>query len=138
MADFVDLIIKQEGLEPFQTPFRITDPSMRKWVSMFDDTMRLKLNPKAKKGEGRDNFLYLLNQEDLKPAVAEQFRRYYSKPKKYGLPENVSVADAVKKFDHSNPAGKLKFLQQNGIDTSRPLREMFPEAALAQEVKRQM
>jgi hypothetical protein len=138
MPDFTDIILKHENLEPKQTPFRITDPSMKKWVSMFDDTMKLKLDPKAKKSEGREEFLYLQNQEDLKPAVTEQFRRYYTNPRKYKLSKDVSVAEAVRKFDQTGADGKIEYLKQNGIDTSKPLREMFPEAALAQEVKRQM
>lgn len=125
LQQITQLVMKHEGLEPYQTPFRITDPSMKKWTSMFDDTLRVKLNPNAVKGEGRQNFLYLQRQEDLVPAIAEQFRRYATNPKKYGLPTNPTVAEAIKKFDQTGAAGKIRFLESQGANTSVPLSNLF-------------
>lgn len=127
LQQITQLVMQHEGLEPFQTPFRITDPSMKKWTSMFDDTLRVKLNPNAVKGEGRQNFLYLQRQEDLVPAIAEQFRRYATNPKKYKLPDNPTVAQAIKKFDQTGAAGKIRFLEENGVSTSVPLTTLFEE-----------
>jgi hypothetical protein len=116
---FVGGVIAHEGLEPFQTPFRITNDKMKKWVSMFDNTLKIKLNPKAQKGKGRQNFLYLENQEDLIPAVTEQFRRYMERK------PDITIEDAVRKFDQTGANGKLQFLQAQGIDTNQPLAMLF-------------
>lgn len=117
--------MQHEGLEPNQTPFRITSPDMGKWTSMFDDTIGIQLDPDAKKGKGRQNFLYLKNQSDLLPAISEQFRRYAENPKKYKLPMIPTVSDAVRKFDQSGADGKLSFLQSRGIDSEQPLINLF-------------
>lgn len=122
------LIMNHEGLEPLQTPFRITSPKMKKWTSMFDDSIKIELDPRAKKGKGRENFLYLKRQEDLLPAIEEQFRRYANNPSKYGLPDNVTVAEAVQKFDQTGAANKIQFLEENEIDTSQPLINLFGES----------
>jgi hypothetical protein len=132
MADFHDLVIKQEGLKPLQTPFPITSKKMGNWTSMFDDTIKIKLDPKAKKAPKTEGFLYLQKQEDLKPAVVEQFRRYQARD-----PE-ITIDKAVRIFDQSNPDGKIKYLKQNGIDTDQKLRNLYEKKELEQEVKRQM
>lgn len=115
--NFIDLIMQHEDLEPGQTPFRITSPKMAEWTSMFDDSIKLKLNPKAKKSKGRENFLYTENPEDVKSGVEEQFRRYRQRN-----PE-ITVEDAIKIFDQTGAKGKLKFLKDNGIDTQKKLLE---------------
>ena len=134
-SNFVDLIIKHEGLEPNQTPFRITDPKMSKWTSMFDDTIKLKLNPKASKSKGRENFLYTEKPEDVQRGVEEQFKRY--KKRKAG----ISVEDAVKIFDQSGSDGKLKFLKKQGIDTKKKLDDYVKNTdmeMLSDELERQL
>lgn len=123
MADkkkFTSLIMQHEGLEPGQTPFRITDKSMKNWTSMFDDTIKTRLNPKAKKSPGRENFLYTQKPEDVEPAVREQFRRYDKRKK------GISVEDAVRTFDQTGADGKLDYLKKNGID---------PKSRLADHLK---
>ena len=115
--DFVDLVIQHEGVKGNQTPFRITDPKMGKWTSMFDDTIRTKLDPGAKKAPGTENFLYTQDPKDVKPAVHEQFRRYDERT------PGITVEDAVRIFDQSGAAGKLKFLQQNGIDPKSKIKD---------------
>jgi hypothetical protein len=75
--------------------------------------------------EGRENFLYLKNQEDLLPAVKQQFLNYMQKPQNYNLPKNPTISDAVRVFDQTGAQGKLGFLEQLGIDTSKLLSEIF-------------
>lgn len=117
--NLTDLVITHEGLVPFQTPFRITDDEvsvpkgkrkMREWTSMFDKTLRIELDPMAKKAKGTENFLYLKRQEDLYPAVEEQFRRY----EEYS--PGMTVEQAIRKFDQTGPDGKLDFLEKFGIN----------------------
>ena len=138
IGEFIDLVLKHEGLAPGQTPFRITDPSMKKWTSMFDDTIKVKLNPQAAKKPGTENFLYTERPEDVPPAVTEQFRRYNAKPKKYALPENVTIEQAVRLFDQSGADGKIKYLRQFGVDPSIPLKTLFEVQALENELRTQM
>jgi len=125
ISELTEFVMKHEGLEAKQTPFRITNPDMSKWSSMFDDTIKLELDPNAQKSKGRENFLYLKRQEDLLPAISEQFRRYAQNPSNYGLPDNPTIEDAVRKFDQTGADGKLEFLEQNGIDTQQPLENLF-------------
>jgi len=117
---FANVIIQHEGLEPYQTPFKITDPKMAKWTSMFDDTMKFKLNPKAKKGAKRQNFLYAVNQADIAPAIIEQFRRYSVRN------PNITIANALKIFDQTGAKGKIEHMEKvGGIDTKSKLKDLF-------------
>lgn len=117
-----------EGLEPGQTPFRITSDNMAKWQSMFDDTIRLGLDPEASKSPGREAFLYAKNPDDVFPAIIEQFRRYTYNPEKYGLPEDPTVEQAIRVFDQTGADDKIAFLQEElGIDPSVSLRVLFEE-----------
>lgn len=115
---FVKKVIEHEGLEPNQTPFRITDPKMGKWTSMFDNTKKIKLNPAAKKSPGREKFLYTQNAEDVEPAVSEQFTRYQKRN------PAITVEDAVKTFDQTGAKGKLEYLKKNGIDAKAKLADL--------------
>jgi len=112
-------IVEHEGLEPYQTPFRITKPSMAKWTSMFDDTMKFKLNPNAKKGNLRQNFLYAVNQDDIQPAVIEQFRRYSERN------PDISIADAIRIFDQTGAKGKIEYIKKQGISPKAKLSQLF-------------
>ena len=132
LNDFVQAVIAHEGLEPNQTPFRITNPAMKNWTSMFDNTIKIKLNPQAKKSKGRENFLYVQNQADVVPAVAEQFKRYAQRS------PGISIADAVKIFDQTGAAGKLQYLQGKGIDPRAKLQQLIEQQALAAELQRQI
>lgn len=115
LADLAQHIIQHEGLLPNQTPFRITDPTMNKWVSMFDSTNKIMLNPNIKKPKGRENFLYTMNPEDVHPAVMEQLRLYATRD------PSITLEKAMKTFDQTGSKGKLKFLQAQGYDTKAPL-----------------
>lgn len=113
--DFINAILQHEGLVPLQTPFRITDPKMANWVSMFDDTIRTQLDPNAIKPKDRQNFLFLKNQADLIPAVAEQFRRYRERN------PNWRIIDAIRKFDQTGSKQKLNFLKEQGFNPEDPI-----------------
>lgn len=115
---FVKKVIEHEGLEPNQTPFRITNPKMGKWTSMFDNTRKIKLNPNAKKSKGREKFLYTEKAEDVEPAVAEQFSRYQGRKK------DITVEEAVRTFDHTGADGKLEYLKKSGIDRKAKLADL--------------
>jgi len=132
LMDFVQAVIAHEGLEPGQTPFRITSPGMANWTSMFDDTIKVRLNPKAKKSKGRENFLYVQNQADVAPAVAEQFKRYSKRN------PGISISDAVRIFDQTGAAGKLQYLQSKGFNPKTQLQQLIEQQALAQELQRQV
>ena len=119
--DFIDLIIQHEGLEPYQTPFKITSEEMRNWKTIHG----YKINQKAKPSKGRENFIYLEKQEELKPSVEQQFTNYVLKPKEFGLKENPTLAEAVKVFDQTGAEGKIKFLKDNGIDVNKSLLDII-------------
>lgn len=122
MADnFLEGIVQHEGLEPFQTPFRITSDEMRNWNTIHG----YKVNKEIVPSKGRENFIYLQNQEDLIPALKQQFINYSTNPKKYGLPKDPTVEQAVYKFDQTGAQGKLNFLKKLGIDPSMLLKELF-------------
>lgn len=117
----LDLIIQHEGLEPYQTPFRITRPQMREWSTIHGFPVDRERVP----SKGRENFLYLRNQEDLLPAVRQQFINYMKNPKKYGLKKTPTLEDAVKVFDQTGAEGKLKYLFKGGVSAESPLTEYF-------------
>ena len=117
----IPLIIRHEGLEPFQTPFRITFPEMRQWNTIHGYPINKEIVP----SKGRENFIYLQNQEDLIPAVIKQFENYMNKPKNYGLPDKPTLEEAIRIFDQTGANGKLDFLKTQGIDTSLSLEEIF-------------
>jgi hypothetical protein len=119
--NFLQGVIQHEGLEPYQTPFRITSEAMRNWKTIHG----YKINKEIVPSKGRENFIYLLNQEDLFPAVRQQFMNYATNPKKYGLPQNPTVEQAVKVFDQTGAQGKLNFLKKMGIDSTVLLEELF-------------
>jgi hypothetical protein len=125
LQQITQFIIKHEGLEPNQTPIRITNPKMSKWTSIYDDTIKIQLDPNAAKGKGRQNFLYLKNQEDLVPLITEQFRRYSEKPAKYGLPENPTLEQAIRVFDQTGADNKISYIQKMGIDPNTPLKNLY-------------
>jgi hypothetical protein len=133
MADIVDLILKHENLAEGQTPFRITSPEMAKWNTVLGYKVSKKEKPK-----GRENFIFLDDPSQVKAAVKEQLKRYYQIPVKYKLPSEPTIEQAVRVFDQSGAKGKLKLLQDAGIDTKQPLRSHFEQTALETELLRQM
>ena len=131
---FIKKVIEHEGLEPYQTPFRINkdNPKMKDWTSMFDDTIKTKLNPKAKKSKGRENFLYAEKKEDVEPAVTEQFDRYHKRKK------DITIEDAIKIFDQTGAEDKLKFLEKDGIKRKSKISDLKNQDDLEDEMTRQM
>jgi len=133
--DFTDLVMAHENLQPNQTPFRITGKKMAGWTSMFDDTIKIPLDPKAKKAKGTENFLYTKQPGHVKPAVEEQFRRYGERKK------DITVDEAVRIFDQTGAEGKLKYLKKNGIDPKSKLGEHIlsrSQKEIGDEMKRQL
>ena len=96
-----------------------------------------KIDKKAAKSKGRENFFYLKNADEVKPAVEKQFKNYYQVPAKYSLPSNPTVEQAVRKFDQTGADGKLKMLKDNGIDVNQPLANVFTQTDLERELDRQ-
>lgn len=125
LQTIVQKIMQHEGLLPKQTPFRITNPSMRKWKTIhgfvIDNT-----TPKPK---GRENFIFLKNAEDVPKAIEAQLRRYALKPKQYGLKSTPSLEDALRVFDQSGVNGKLAFLRNAipNLNTNMPLNSFIKE-----------
>lgn len=134
MADFVDHVVKHEGLEEGQTPFRITSDAMGKWSTIHG----FKIDHKRVKPKERKNFIYLENAADVKPAVRKQFENYQKTPKKYNLPDNPTVEDAVRVFDQTGADGKLKYLEKNGIKRGDPLEDALKQSMMIDEVMRQL
>jgi len=121
-GELAALMVRHEGLVEKQTPFRITDPSMEKWTSMFDSTIRAPLDPKAKKPKGREKFLFVPEGGDVPGMVQEQMRRYSERNPKW------SLAQGVEKFDQTGAKGKLKFLAEEGHPGKRPLSYYFSKS----------
>src|SRR3990167_9077070 len=119
---FVDLIIQHEGLEEYQTPFRITSPEMAQWKTIHGK----KISVNAKKSKGREKFIYLENKEDIPVAVRRQFINYSKTPQKYGIkPVNPTIEEGVRVFDQTGAEGKIKFLKSKGIDTKAKLKDVL-------------
>src|SRR3990167_5487441 len=109
--DFVSLILQHEGLVSGQTPFRITNQAMAKWNTIHGFPIA-----KTKKPVGRENFFFLQDPRNVVPAVRRQLQNYVKNPKRYGLPKNPTVGQALGVFDQSGLKGKLAFLKQRCID----------------------
>ena len=107
--EIVNLIIKHEGLLPKQTPFRITSPAMKNW----DTILGFKVNKNAVKPKGRENFIFLVNQEDVAKAIKKQFSNYATTPSKYEFESPPTLKDALAKFDHTGVEGKIQFMFDN-------------------------
>jgi len=104
----IKYIIIHEGLVPFQTPFRITNPVMREWNTILGFKIKKDNIP-----EDRNNFIFLVNQDDVLKAVKQQFLNYNNNPSKYGLPNNPTIENAIRLFDQSGANGKIIFLESN-------------------------
>lgn len=114
-------IIQHEGLEPYQTPFKIVNDTMRQWNTIHG----FPINKDIKPSKGREKFIYLQKQEDVLPSVISQLKNYATNPKKYGLPDNPTIEDAIRIFDQTGAKGKLEFLKKNKIDVRTRLKELF-------------
>jgi hypothetical protein len=119
----VKTIMQHEGLIPKQTPFRITNPTMRNWNKIHGFQID-KTSPKPK---GRENFIFLANADDVPKAIKKQLLNYVNNPARYGLSSSPSLKDALKVFDQSGLKGKLNFLQKTlpELDLNKPLLDFF-------------
>ena len=123
LNQFANLIMKHEGLEAGQTPFRITSPEMRTWHKILG----FPIAKTPAKSEGRNNFIYLENPSDVPKAIIAQFQSYASNPTKYGLSADATLGDAIKKFDQSGAHGKMEYLKNNmpNINFDQPLKDFM-------------
>ena len=120
---FIDGLIKHEGLEPGQTPFRITSDEMRTWSTIHG----LPIDWEKVPSKGRENFIYLKDANQVPIAVDTQFYKYYTNPKAYKLPKNPTIENAIRKFDQTGADGKIKYLKKLGIDVSLPLGDFYAQ-----------
>jgi hypothetical protein len=119
----VKTIMQHEGLIPKQTPFRITNPTMRNWNKIHGFPID-KTYPKPK---GRENFIFLANANDVPKAIKKQLQNYVNNPSRYGLSSSPSLKDALKVFDQSGVKGKLNYMQKTlpELDVNKPLSDFF-------------
>jgi len=104
----VDLIIQHEGLIKGQTPFRISHPIMREWNNIHG----FEIDKNIVKPKNRENFIFLKNPNDVKPAIKKQLIKYVNNPSRYQLPNNPTIKDALTKFDQTGAKGKMEFIAQ--------------------------
>ncbi len=118
LNELTDVTVKTEGLVPGQTPLRITNKTMRGWSTI----QGIPIDRKANIPSDRQNFFFVKPGQE-KEVIKRQYKNYFKNPTKYGLPEDATVEDAVKKFDQENPKNKLNLLKQRGIDIKKKLKE---------------
>lgn len=107
--DILNTVLRHEALLNGQTPFRITNPSMKKWNTIHG--FEIDKNPQAP--SNRQNFIFLKNPQEVPLAVKKQFVNYANNPQKYGLPNNPTLEDAIRTFDQSGSNGKMNFIKKN-------------------------
>jgi len=119
----VDVLLTHEGLLPGQTPFRITNPKMRKW----DRILGYQINKNPKAPSNRRNFIFFSNPEEVPLAVKKLLVNYSRNPEKYGLDSNPSLYEAIKKFDQTNAENKISFMvsQIPNLNVHAPLRNFI-------------
>lgn len=117
--NIIQAILQHESLVPGQTPFRITNPNMKKWNKIHG--FQIDKNPEAPMN--RQNFIFLKNPNEVPIAVKKQFENYAYNPQKYGLPKNPTLEDALRLFDQTGAKGKMAFIKNKFpfIDFQTPL-----------------
>jgi hypothetical protein len=121
--EIVNAIIQHEGLMPKQTPFRITNPSMKNWTTIHG----FKIDRTTPKPKGRENFIYLVNASDVPKAIKKQLARYANNPARYNLSAKPSLKEALQVFDQTGVRGKLNFLQERfpSLNVNQTLSSLF-------------
>lgn len=123
LNEFIKHIIHHERLLPKQTPFRITNPSMKYWKHILG----FPIEHNSKVPARRKNFIFLKNPQDVFPAVKKLFEEYASNPTKYGLSEDATIRDAIQVFDQTNSENKIEYLTKTvpGFDADLPLKKIL-------------
>lgn len=116
-------MLKHENLLPHQTPFRITNKEMRRWNKI----MGFPVNKQPNAPPNRKNFIFLKNHQDVVPAVTKLLENYANDPGRYGLPNNPTLRQAIKKFDQTNSIYKIKFLKEEipHLNIDKPLKDFL-------------
>ena len=119
----VQKVLDHENLDPKQTPFRITSPTMKKWNSIYG----FKIDKKFVPPHDKRKFLYLQNPADVSKAVTVLFKNYAENPDKYGFSSEPTLKQALEKFDQSGCKGKIDFLQRNikGLNINKKLKDFI-------------
>lgn len=118
LDDLTEATIKTEGLIPGQTPLRITNPTMRNWGTI----QGVPIDKEANVPHERRNFFFVEPGREGE-VIKSQWRNYFKNPTRYGMPEDATVEDAIRKFDQENPQNKIEFLRNKGIDIHKRLKD---------------
>lgn len=113
--------IKTEGLLPGQLPLRMPADKSK----AFKNTVQgvpLDWSAHSKAPADRKNFYFVAPGQEAK-VIKKQWQNYFATPGKYGLTNDSTIGDVIRKFDQSNPKHKLKFLQDNNIDINMKIKD---------------
>lgn len=118
--DFVGAIIKHEGVTGGKTPMKITNHTMRTWDNLLG-------YPIDKEKTNTSGFIHLKNPQDVHKVVKQQLKNYAQNPAKYGLPRNVTLETALKRFDQTGAHHKIAFIKTKlpHINLKLPLIKLF-------------
>jgi hypothetical protein len=96
---------------------------MRKWKTIHG----FKIDNTTPKPKGRENFIFLVNNDDVKKAIKKQLFNYANNPSRYGLTSSPSIKDALAIFDQSGLKGKLKFISNSlpNLNINNTLASLF-------------
>jgi len=134
LDDIVKIMLQHENLAPKQTPFRITNETMKNWNTIQGFEID-KVNPSYQERvkSRRQNFIFLKNPNDVYPAVVKQIKAYIANPAKYKLPQNFTIKDMIYKFDQSNASGKIDFIKKNmpNINLDAPMSSLVQPTQMA-------
>ena len=119
----INIIMSHEGLEPKQTPVRITSRKMRNW----DHVLGFDIDKNYQRDPARGNFFYLQDASKVDDLIKKIFRLYSIYPQKYGLPRKPTLKQCIHKFDQTGAKGKIAYLKKKlptlNIDT--PIENFF-------------
>jgi hypothetical protein len=114
--------MQTEGLIPGQTPLRMPDNKKH----AFKNTVQgvpLDWGAHAKAPKERQNFYFVQPGSEQK-VIKKQWQNYFNKPGNYGLTDESTISDVIKKFDQERPINKLKILEKNNIDIKMKIKDV--------------
>jgi hypothetical protein len=122
MNEFIDHLLIHEGLEPRQTPIRITFQHMRNWDHILGYDVY-----KGHKPKDRQNFFYVKNPNDVKPVTTKAFMNYLKDPQRWKLPKNPTIGQAIRVFDQSGSDDKITYLKKSipNFNENAPLKSLL-------------